>query len=255
MDRFVSLSRRWRIVAVVCLICLAILSAGVLVADRHLKLRGLYHEALTNTKRVAAQSIRKTLSINSVRLSYEIATRIRDYVHRKSVGNRAQYGDRLSNYVDGYLLLERGELFWICGNLAATYQFMLSALGWPSRTIQLASKKYLDGENRFATHVTVEVWTEDMGWVVSDPTFNASFGCNGDGRRLSIEQLYQCVGAGKKIEPILDSGPVDPLRSLANYYETFDNLLYAVAGVAVKSENASISEFVAPLGWMKPTGP
>jgi hypothetical protein len=73
-----------------------------------------------------------------------------------------------------------------CGNMALVYLAALSSVDTQARLVQLM-RSSLD---RYDTHVTVEVWT-DNDWVVIDPTFNCYFLI--DSEMASAEDLHKLL--------------------------------------------------------------
>jgi hypothetical protein len=152
---------------------------------------------------------------------------LRDYVYNKTIlgkGNIEQF-----NPVSQIIKLKNSKANMMCGGMAFTYKSLLSAFDIPARTIQLATKEYIDGYRRNDTHVTVEVYDSKMGkWYLSDPTFNISLMCNNKKQLADIEELRECAINGQGISYVRDGVQYIKGRTIEEYYLPYSDLLYAV---------------------------
>ena len=155
---------------------------------------------------------------------------LRDYVYNKTIlgkGNIEQF-----NPVSQIIKLKNSKANMMCGGMAFTYKSLLSAFDIPARTIQLATKEYIDGSRRNDTHVTVEVYDSKMGkWYLSDPTFNISLMCNNKKQLADIEELRECAINGQGITYVHNGTQYKMGRTIEEYYLPYSELLYAVDAV------------------------
>lgn len=119
------------------------------------------------------------------------ALAVNDYIHNNvplgSSGDvPGSIPERLTN-----AFMKGGERA-ICGDYSTFLQMVLQTSGIPARTVQLASKEFAEtGNAKAPTHVTVEALI-DGRWILVDPTFDATFSCEGDPRLLGLDEARQC---------------------------------------------------------------
>lgn len=144
---------------------------------------------------ILASLVRREASITEALAQEQQSRAIRDLVYRTNVIGSSDNPAR-----SGEIFVHLGEPGYeqLCGGMSDAYAWALRQIGVPARVVQLASQRFLDGENRFDTHVTVEVLI-DGKWRVSDPTFNAEFQCSGNYEFLDIEGMRACVNGGNAL--------------------------------------------------------
>jgi hypothetical protein len=80
-----------------------------------------------------------------------------------------------------------------CGVMATAFWSVGSVVGLPLRLVDSSA----NGQNRFDTHSTVEVWLAGLGrWAISDPTFNGYWTAGPEGPPVSAEFMQSAVRAG-----------------------------------------------------------
>ncbi len=124
-----------------------------------------------------------------------------------------------------YALLGTPKGTMLCGGAAQAFHWALSKLSIPSRTVQLAGKDFLDQTQPGTTHVTVEVYL-DGRWQISDPYFNASFKCNGEGKTLSVPEAAECVRKAGTLTPVQGKSEISG-RSVATYPTNYEDFFAA----------------------------
>lgn len=129
-----------------------------------------------------------------------------------------------------------------CGGATETFIWALRAVGLHARLVQLAGKSYLDGTDRFDTHVTAEVLIGDK-WVVSDPTYNVSFRCGGE--LLSVIGIEGCLAHGMTPVPVHGKGVVNGRQLPKGYFH------YYAAFVIRKPQNIDAPKIEHPEGWLE----
>jgi hypothetical protein len=176
-------------------------------------------------------------------ISYEIRSDVdpiiglRDYVYNSTIVGPGNFN--YSNPVDHFISMTQSEVSMLCGGMSVTYKWLLSMFDIPARTVQLATKEYLNGEARYDSHITVEVYDKKLGkWYVSDPTFNISLKCNDGDNAADVEELRACVVNGRDISYIRDGIKYIKGRTIEEYYLPYDKLLYAVNAEQVEEINS-----------------
>jgi len=173
---------------------------------------------------------------------------LRDFVYRKTIVGPGDFD--YQNPVNHFISLDNGASKMLCGGMAQTYSWLLNQHGIPARTVQLATQKFVEGLRRNDTHVSVEVFDANLGtWIVSDPTFNVSFKCDGIGPLLNFSELYQCKSNGKMIEPIENGYTYIEGRRVNQYYLPYSDLLYGIKASEVSGALEALE--VPSKGWLK----
>lgn len=144
-----------------------------------------------------------------------------------------------------YSLAVKNKLPRSCGQMARTYQYVLEQFGIASRRVDLYAKTYVQGDNIYVSHYTVEVELEKGRFIASDPTFNASFGCGDIAGPASYQELYECVRKGERIVPL--PGRQLPKWGVNDYYIPYSKLLAGVLIYAQGEKGDVIAEI--PQGW------
>lgn len=127
-----------------------------------------------------------------------------------------------------YLLTISHQTFNYCSSLSSTLKWALDLFGVKSRIVNIAAEEFfVDTETD--THTFVEAMISGKP-VVFDPTFNATYSCDGGGEAVDARALFDCVKQGKNIQPNYLSKP-RPGRSLAEYYISLEKLFYAIDAV------------------------
>lgn len=181
-----------------------------------------------------------------------LIVKLRDLVYSKTVIGRE---DRSQSRIDVIIDLINGKKKMLCGGMAQTYKVLLSIFGIPSRTIQLADKKFVDGLSRGNTHVTVEVYDKDANkWYVSDPTFNVSFSCKNNKGLSNLIEMRKCGNKNFKI--VRNGSTYIKRRLIENYYLPYTSLLFAAYAKKVSTtsngKRVSINEVDLPhKDWLK----
>ncbi|KJS18993.1 MAG: hypothetical protein VR78_03730 [Hoeflea sp. BRH_c9] len=153
-------------------------------------------------------------------LEYAIA--VTDYVHRNVPIGMADTPGTVANRLTRAVLL-MGEQA-ICGDFSLFSKTILENSGVPARTVQLATAQYVNGEQRGATHVTVEALINNK-WTLFDPTFNSIFSC-GDETLIGVEEARTC---GANLVAVQSPSTL-PGRSVAEYPVPYPQLLeYSLA--------------------------
>ena len=126
-----------------------------------------------------------------------------------------------------------------CGNFGLAETLLLAEIGIPARPVQLATKQFVEGQDRFATHVLLEFFDPDIGkWVLSDPTFNIGFE-DKDGNRLGLSEI------------LADPDPEHPAWRTIQFYPTQANRQVDVYSIPIADFfsqvfTTSIDHFPAP---------
>jgi len=142
----------------------------------------------------------------------------------------------------------------LCDGMSYTYAYLLALYNIPRRIVVLANKKFVEGENRYDSHTSVEVWDSSRNkWIVSDPTFNASFRCEGSSELLNYNELHQCINKGNgKLIPVNNGINYISGRKVSDYYLPYSELLYAIKANSVPETNNApgVDSFELPfVGW------
>jgi len=127
-----------------------------------------------------------------------------------------------------------------CGPISNTYRWLLNQMNIPARTVQLATKHYVNGRRKYDTHVSVEVWDAQRSkWIISDPTFNVNFRCNGTKVLADFKELSRCSKMNVAIVPVENGSTYLKGRRLSDYYLPYTELLYALVAVPVPKTSSS----------------
>lgn len=183
--------------------------------------------------------VRHILNDRFVRENGRVIVAIRDYVYRKTVVGSGDFDYR--DPVGHFLKLDNGKAEMLCGGMAQTYVWILSQYNIPARTVQLATGKFINGQRKNDTHVSVEVFDASRKkWIISDPTFNASFTCNDQGDLLDFQELYDCNRMGDKVTPVEDGVNYLPGRRVHEYYLPYSDLLFGIKASKIGSLRESL---------------
>ncbi|MDP2733452.1 MAG: transglutaminase domain-containing protein [Hoeflea sp.] len=125
---------------------------------------------------------------NSFETNLEYATAVTDYLHHNVPLGGKDTAGAISNRLSRAVLLKDEEAY--CGDFSTFMNLILKNSGVPSRTVQLASNRYVNGESLGDTHVTVEVWIDNK-WTIFDPTFNSTFSC-GNKTLIGVAEARAC---------------------------------------------------------------
>jgi surface antigen len=80
-----------------------------------------------------------------------------------------------------------------CGVMATAFWSVGSIVGLPLRLVDTSA----NGQNKFDTHSTVEVWLAGLGrWAISDPTFNGYWTAGPESPPVSAEFMQSAVRTG-----------------------------------------------------------
>lgn len=182
-------------------------------------------------REVVAQLVRRNAGVRENTAIDSQIRAIRDLVYRDN-----KVGSSTGTISPGQIFTRLGEPGYeqLCGGMSEAYAWALKRVGVPARVVQLASQRYLDGEDRFDTHVTVEAFV-DGKWRVSDPTFNTEFQCSGSDEFLDIEGLKQCNATGGEIIPVKGASQIVG-RTLEDYYAPFSEFLAAYKKYPIRSK-------------------
>lgn len=164
---------------------------------------------------------------------------LRDYVYRKNIvgPNDFDYRDPIANFIN----LDADKVRVSCGGMASNYHWLLSQFGFRSRTVQLATRDFVDGRKQVDTHVSVEVLDPEYNkWYVSDPTFNVSFSCSQTGELISFEGMLDCREHGGNIVPVENGTLYITHRTIQEYYLPIEKLLYAIRAIEIRDETGNV---------------
>lgn len=129
-----------------------------------------------------------------------------------------------------------------CGGATETFIWALRAVGLHARLVQLAGKRFLEGDDRFDTHVTAEVLIGNK-WVMSDPTYNVSFRCYGE--LLSVQGIKACLREGDTPIQITGKSVIGERELPADYFHYYE------AFVIRKPKNIDAPKIERPEGWLE----
>jgi hypothetical protein len=113
-----------------------------------------------------------------------------------------------------------------CGDFSEAMRRFCKRIGITARIANLATERFANGADRFATHVLVEVFDPDsQRWFLADPTFNLTFESQ-NGQLLGLQELLQTAAEGNvwRAVPI---GTLRPGRTIEDYPLKYADLLYA----------------------------
>lgn len=111
------------------------------------------------------------------------------HVHQNiPLGNTDTKGTVYERYRSAMLGLGETAL---CGDFSVFLADILNRSGIPSRVVQLAGQDFVEGLDKYATHVTVEALV-DGKWVIVDPTINATFACGSRSDLLDVAGVRAC---------------------------------------------------------------
>lgn len=169
---------------------------------------------------------------------------IRDYVYRSNRLGNASHTFQSNGH--RYALLGEAGFEQLCGGMAMAFQWALTKIGLPARTVQLAGEDFLAGKNQYDTHVSVEVWL-DGKWQISDPTFNISVRCSSGKGNLSVPEARDCIKNGGKLVAIPGRTQISS-RTIADYYAPYDNFFaaYRRARIDTPAVEAEMDEYPEP---------
>ena len=179
----------------------------------------------------------KELVLSDLRSKYgnanNLVVKLREYTYLNTKVGRGGF-DYGGDHVSHFLNFRKSNAKQLCDGMAATYQWLLSLFGIPSRTVQLATKDYVDGKRGGDTHVTVEVFDLINNQLyVSDPTFNITLSCKGHNTKAGIKELRKCALYGNGIDFNHDGISYIKDRVVEGYYLPYEKLLYGVKAPAM----------------------
>ncbi len=200
---------------------------------------GLQFEFANRREISAIRSENRKLLLEILRIDQsteasELIIELRDYVYRKTILGPGDFD--YQNPFDHFIKFNQNQVEMYCGGMAMTYSWLLGKLGVPSRTVQLLSKRFYQGDTSGETLVSVEVFDNKLNkWIISDPTFNVSFTCDGQGELLSLQDLYDCKSRGREIAAVENGITYLPGRRLSEYHVKYADLLFSIKAGAVGS--------------------
>jgi len=118
----------------------------------------------------------------------EYAMAVTDYLHGNVPLGGNDTAGAISNRLSRAVLSKDEQAY--CGDFSTFLRLILKNSGVPSRTVQLATNRYVSGDAIGDTHVVVEAWIDNK-WAIFDPTFNATFAC-GDETLIGVEKARAC---------------------------------------------------------------
>ena len=144
-----------------------------------------------------------------------------------------------------YLQTINHEVANMCATLSSTLVWALNLFDIPARPIDVASEAFFT-DPKGPTHTFIEVKAE--GQIIAfDPTFNATYSCDGEGEPLDARAMTECVQSGRTLTWNY-LGPTRPGRSIEEYPDPLEAHFFAVDASANSSE---FYEFEKPhSGWL-----
>ncbi|KJS15115.1 MAG: hypothetical protein VR78_09270 [Hoeflea sp. BRH_c9] len=133
-----------------------------------------------------------------------------------------------------YLQTTGGDVANMCATLSSTLIWALDLFGIEARPVSIAAQEFLSGDDPAATHTFVEVKLDGKA-IAFDPTFNATYSCNGSLLALDANGIFECARSGGEVTPTYLSSP-RPGRSLAEYPYRLEDLLFAIDAMARPDE-------------------
>jgi hypothetical protein len=179
-----------------------------------------------------SEIVKQVLRYRRVSDSEDLIVGIRDYVYR--LANRDASNWRVFSPIESFIRLDAGLISMLCGDLSSSYVWILRQFDLQARTVQLATREFVEGRDFYATHVSVEVFDpKRQKWIVSDPTFNASFSCGDSMELLNFTELRRCKDDGGEITVRENGGTYLRGQRVVDYYIAYDKFLYAMSASKV----------------------
>ena len=191
--------------------------------------------------------IRYILRIQAIEDDEHVIVALRDYVYRKTTVESGDFD--YQDPVGHFLKLDANNVKMLCHGMAQTYVWLLSQYNIPARTVQLATEKFITGQDKYSTHVSVEVFDINRKkWIVSDPTFNTSFGCNNDENLLDFQELFDCKQKNGVINPVENGIIYLPGRRVHEYRLPYADFIFGIKASEIKSMRNSLE--LPHQGWL-----